>query len=206
MRLALLAVAALGLFWLTSDGALHGGAMAAREVQRAPAVLGCIALALLLGGPRDLGRLAGWTCIGAGAAVLLRAGLGVLGDNGWIPGEAVSRPERLCEVAWWLAVAGLAWRGMPRRWAGPVLAAIVATTRIGAYAQAFVPLAWEDTVEAGLVLGSGVLAGFVAGLLIVLLAGWGLSIVCRMPGRWVASRRVLALVSTAAAIGHMVKG
>ncbi|NMJ40440.1 hypothetical protein GWK16_04250 [Roseomonas sp. JC162] len=206
MRLALLAVAVLGLFWLVPDGALYGGALAAQEAQRMPAVLGGIALALLLGGPGDLPRLAGWACAGAAAAVLLRAGLGVPGDNGWIPGEAMSRPERLLEVAWWLVVAGLAWRGLPRRRAGPVLAAAVATTRIGAYAQAFVPLAWEDTVDAALVLGTGVLAGFVAGLVMVMLAGWVLSIVCRMPERWIAPRRVLALVSTAAAIGHMVKG
>lgn len=206
MPLALLAVAALGLFWLVPDAALYGGALAAQEVQRGPAVLGGIALGLLLGGPRDLARLAGWACIGAAAAVSVRAVLGVLGDSGWIPGEVTSRPDRLLELAWWLGVAGLAWQGMPRRWAGPALAAIVATTRIGGYAQAFVPLAWEDTVEAGLVLGTGVLAGFVAGLLIVVLAGWMLSVVCRVPERWVAPKRVLAAVSTAAAIGHMVKG
>jgi hypothetical protein len=207
MRLALafLAVVALGLVWLAPDAALYGGAMAAREVQRGPAVLGGIALAVLLGGPRDVARIAGWACAGAAAAVLIRAAGGVLGETGWIPGEAVSRPERLLEVAWWLAIAALAWFGAARRWTGPVLAAVAATTRIGGYAQAFVPIAWEDTAEAALVLGTGILTAFAAGLVILTAAGWALSVVCRGPERWIAPRRVLAAVSTAAAIGHMVK-
>ena len=48
MRLAPLAVAVLGLFWLVPDGALYGGALAAQEAQRMPAVLNGFGLWLSL--------------------------------------------------------------------------------------------------------------------------------------------------------------
>ena len=157
-------------------------------------------------GPRGLPRAAGWVLFGGAGAVGLRGALGTLGASGWIPGEAVSQSMHAIEAAWLCGLAALAWRARPRGLAGPALALAVATTRLGGYAQAFVPLCWEETTSEAARLGLGILAGFVAGLLALLLAGWALAILARVPARWMEPGHVLAVLAAAGAIGHMVTG
>ena len=48
---------------------------------------------------------------------------------------------------------------------------VVATTRIGAFGQALVPVLWEDTLREAMLLSISVCAGFLAGVLVVVLAG-----------------------------------
>jgi hypothetical protein len=116
-----------------------------------------------------------------------------------MPGETTSRPAAMVEAAWLVAMAVLAWRGMPARFSGPLICAVVATSRIGAYGEAFVPLLWEDTAAQAAALGVGVGAGFAAGVLVVAMGGWMASVAARIPERWVAPGRVLAGLALAAA-------
>ena len=199
--LSIAALALLLLFgiWGTMFGAMSG----AGEVRRIPAAAGAIALIVLLRGPRALPEAAGWAVLGAMGAVALRAGLGVLGESGWLPGEGSSTAEILFEAGWFAVLAAIAWRGRPVAGLGPLLALVVATTRIGGYGQVLVPVLWEDTLRDALLLGTSILAGFAAGLIVVLLAGWMGAILVRIPACWVAPGRVLAALAAAAAIGHM---
>jgi hypothetical protein len=136
--------------------------------------------------------------------VALRAGLGVLGESGWLPGEDASSAEILSEAGWFAVLAAIAWRGRPVAGLGPLLALVVATTRIGGYGGVLVPVLWEDTLRDAVLLGTSILAGFAAGLIVVLLAGWVGAILVRIPARWLAPGRVLAALAVAAAIGHML--
>ncbi len=201
--LALAALAALLLFGVY--GTMFGAMLGAGEVRNVPAMLGLVALIVLRDGPRALPRAAGWAVLGAAGAVVLRAGTGLLGESGWIPGEDTSRTERVLEAAWCLAVAALALRGGAGRWTGPLLAACVATTRIGGFGQALVPILFEPTLRDALLLSVNLVAGFAAGVIVVMLAGWGVAILARIPARWAQPGRVLAALAAAAAIGHMLQ-
>ncbi len=203
MPLALAALAALLLFGVF--GAMFGAMLGAGEVRGLPALLGLLALLVLNRGPRALPAAAGWAVLGAVAAVAMRAGTGVLGSDGWLPSEDHRPAERLLEAGWCLVVAGLAWRGGVVRWVGPLVAACVATTRIGGFGQALVPILFEETLHDALLVSVNILAGFAAGVMVLLLAGWGLAILVRIPARWVPAGRVLAGLAAAAAIGHMLR-
>jgi hypothetical protein len=197
---AVAALLAIGIY-----GTLFGVAVAGREVQGAPAALAGIALVVLAGGPGRLPAAAGWVMLGAAGAVALRAALGTLGADGWMPGEDMSGPDILAEVAWLLAFGSLGWRGARPALLGPALAACVATTRIGGYGGVLVPVLWEATFRDAMLVGASVLAGVVAGVLVLLLAGWAVAILARLPAPRVAPGRVLAALAAAAAIGHMLR-
>jgi hypothetical protein len=190
---AVLGLVALGalLVW-GGEGTLYGALLAAGEVRRAPAAVAAIALLVLLRGARGLPAAAGWAVLGTAAAVAGRVVLGIAGAHGWMPGEATSSGEAMIEAAWLVTVAVLAWGGVPARLAGPLIAAVVATTRIGAYGQAFVPVLWEDTAAEAAALGAAVGAGFAVGVMVVAMGGWMAAVVARIPARWVAPGRVLA--------------
>lgn len=200
---ALAALAALLLFGVF--GTMFGAMLGAGEVRNVPAMLGIVAIMVLRDGPRALPAATGWAVLGAAGAVALRLGTGLLGENGWIPGEDTSRAERVLEAAWCLAVAVLAWRGGAGRWIGPLLATCVATTRIGGFGQALVPILFEPTLREALLLSVNLVAGFAAGMIVVMLAGWGVAILARLPARWAQPGRVLAALAAAAGIGHMLQ-
>lgn len=204
LRIGALAALA-GLLLAGFYGALFGGFLAAGEVQRAPAVLAGIALMVLQRGPQALPAAGGWAVLGAAGAAALRGALGVAGEGGWIPGEVTSTSEALAEAAWLGLLAVLAWRGMPAGLTGPLIALAVATTRIGGYGIAGAPLLWEDTLREAILLGVNILAGFAAGVLVVLLAGWGLAILARVAGRVVAPARLIAVLAALAAAGHLLQ-
>ena len=207
MRAALWSVglaALLGLLVLGIYGTLFGGLLAAREVQRLPAALVAVALMVLSRGAAALPGAAGWALLGAAGAVVLRQATGSLGENGWIPGEDITTPEILAEAGWLTLLAVLAWLGAAPRAMGPLLAAVVATTRLGGYGQALVPVLWEDTLRDALLVAANILAGFAAGVIVVLLGGWCAAILARPCARWVAPGRVIAALAAAAAIGHML--
>ncbi|MBP0466575.1 hypothetical protein J5Y09_21785 [Roseomonas sp. PWR1] len=205
MRAAAAALALAGLLAAGVQGGLFGALLAAQEVGRAPAVLGLVALLLLRDGQRGLAAAAGWTLAGAAGAVALRAAFGLLGDSGWIPGEETPRPDRALEAAWCFVVALLAWRGMAANRMGPLIAACVATTRIGGYGQALVPAFFEPTLGEALPVALNILAGYAAGVLVLLVAGWGVFVLARIPARVAAPGRVLATLAAAAGIGHMLR-
>lgn len=197
--------ALVALLLVGFHGTLFGGMLAAGEVQRAPAVLVVIALMVLQRGPGALPAAGGWAVLGAAGAVALRGAFGVAGEAGWIPGEVTSAPETLSEAAWLMLLALLAWRATPAGLLGPLMALMVATTRIGAYGLALVPLLWEETLREAMLLSTSVVAGFAAGVLVVLLAGWCLAIVAGISARWVAPARLIAALAALAAIGHMLQ-
>ena len=208
MRRALPAIGIAALLVLLSQGihgALFGGAVAGREIQRAPAVVVAISLVVLLRGPAALPAAAGWALLGAAVAVAWRMTFGTPGEDGWLPSEDVSWPSILAEAGWLSAIAVMAWRGLPPAWAGPLVAGVVATTRIGAYGLALAPLVFEDTLRDALLVGINILAGFAAGLVLLLLAGWALAILSRFPATRIAPGRVLAALAATAAIGHMLR-
>ena len=80
----------------------------------------------------------------------------------------------------------------------------MATTRLGGYGQALVPVLWEDTLRDALLVAANILAGFAAGVIVVLLGGWCMAILARLGAAWVAPGRVIAALAAAAAIGHML--
>ncbi|MBR0670364.1 hypothetical protein [Neoroseomonas soli] len=206
MRPALgaLAVAAIATLLLAGAwGTMFGAMAAAAEVRTAPPVLAAVALMLLARGPSGLPAAGGWAVLGAAVAVAWRVALGTAGENGWIPGEEPSDWEVAAEGAWLIVLAVLSWRGLLVRWAGPLVAAVVATTRIGAYGQALVPVLWEDTLREAVLVSTSICAGFVAGVMVVVLAGWAISILARIPERWVAPGRVLAGLAILAALARV---
>ena len=186
-------------FW----GTLFGAMLGVREVQMAPPVLGAIALLLLQRGPAGLPPACGWAVVGAAAAAVWRTAAGINGETGWIPGEETPAWEVVTEAAWLLVLAVLAWRGVPARVCGPLIAAIVATTRVGGYGQALILVLWEDTLRDAVLVSISIGAGFVAGVLVVVLAGWALSVLARVPERWAAPGRVLAGLAVLAALARM---
>jgi len=195
----LAAVMALG-FW----GTLFGGFVAAGMLQQAPAALAAVALLVLLRGPRALPAAAAWAMLGAAGAVLLRNVADFPAESGWIPDAVVTRSEHLCDAAWLAAIAVLSWRGIAPRLTGPLLAAVVATTRVGGYGQALVPILLEDTVRDAVLLSINLVAGFAAGVIVVMLGGWGVAMLARMPARHIAPGRALSALAVAAALGHML--
>jgi hypothetical protein len=68
-----------------------------------------------------------------------------------------------------------------------------------------VPVLWEDTLREAALLATSILAGFAAGVITMLLAGWALAILVRIPTALVAPGRLLAALAAAAAIGHMLQ-
>ncbi len=186
-----------GAMALGFSEAVFGGSLAAAELRRAPAVAALLGLLVLSRGPRALPAAAAWMLAGLAAGALLQDGYG-------LPGAAGSRIEALAEAFWLLVVAVLAWRG-PGPWPlGPLLAAMVAGTRLGGYGRALAPILWEDTLQDAAMMGGGILAALAAGIIAFLVAGWCLAILARMPERWLAPGRVLAVLAVAAALGHMV--
>ncbi|CAH0199197.1 hypothetical protein [Roseomonas sp. CECT 9278] len=200
-----MALAALaGLMVAGGAGTLHGGQVGLREARLVPAMLGFVALLLLRDRLRGFGPAAGWVVLGAAAA----AALGVVSDGfgryGWLPGVGPTTAERDNEVVWCFTVALVAWHRAAWRWAGPLLAGCVATTRIGGYGQVLVPLVDEPGLYDAVVLALSLASGFAAGLLVVLAVGWVIFVLCRVPGRRVAPGRMLAVLAVAAGIGHML--
>ncbi len=204
--LAACAIAALAAVMLLGVwGTVFGGFMAAAALGQAPAALAAIALFVLLRGPRALPAASAWAVLGAAGAVLLRNLLDFPAEGGWIPGEDATRTEHFCDAAWLAAIGVLAWRGLAPRLAGPLLTAVVATTRMGGYGQALVPILWEDTLREATLLGISLVAGFAAGVIVVMLGGWGLAVLVGMPARWIAPGRALSALAAAAALGHMLQ-
>jgi len=200
-----MALAALaGLMVADADGTLYGALVGAREARQVPAMLGFVALLLLRDRPRGFAPAAGWALLGAAGAVALRAAADGLGQYGWLPGEDATRAERATEVVWWFAAALLAWHRAAWRWAGPLLAGCVATTRIGGFGQAVAPLLFAPTLHEAVVVALSLAAGFAAGFAVILAAGWGVFVLARMPGRRVAPGHALAALAAAAGIGHML--
>lgn len=201
MRFALAGIAMLMV--LGASGAMFGAMLATGEARKAPAALVAIALIVLARGVRGLPAAAAWGVLGVAFAVAWRAGIGILGEDGWIPGDVVKPSDAVADAAWLALLAVLAWKGCAGRLAGPLLAAVVATTRLGAYGGAFVPVMWEDTLGEAMQVGIQVAAGFVAGVLVMLLAGWSVSLLVRIPERRVAPGRLLAVLSVVAAFLRM---
>ncbi|MBS7791723.1 hypothetical protein KTR66_17105 [Roseococcus sp. SDR] len=134
-----LLAATLGILLLLGGlyGTLAGALLGLGEVTALPAVVLGVALACRRPAGTSLLTIAAWIAIGLLAALALRTALGALGATAWLPatGEALSTPDLLLDAAWLCALAGLALRGGGLRLSGPVLAAIVATTRIGAFVE-----------------------------------------------------------------------
>lgn len=200
-----MALAALaGLLVAGGAGTLHGAQVGMREVRLVPAMLGFVALLLLRDRLRGFGPAAGWVVLGAVAA----AALGVVSDGfgryGWLPGEGPTTAERGTEIVWCFTVALVAWHRTAWRWAGPLLAGCVATTRIGGYGQVLVPLFQEPGLRDAVVLALSLASGFAAGFVVLMAAGWGVFVLSRVPGRRVPPGRALAALAAAAGIGHML--
>lgn len=193
-----------GLLILGGGGTVMGSQLAIIEKRKAPPVLAAVALMILTRGPRALPAAAGWALAGLAAAVAWRAAAGLGGANGWIPGETMPRWEAVAEAAWLAVLAAAAWCGVPARITGPLLAVVIATTRIGAFGEALRPVLWEDSAKEALAIGIPVGAGLVMGVLVVLLLGWGVSVLARIPEKLVRPGRTLAVLAGAAALARGV--
>lgn len=71
--------------------------------------------------------------------------------------------------------------------------------RIGAFGDALLPVLWEDTVAEAMMIGIPIVAGLTLGVLLVLLLGWGTSVLARIGERYGAPGRGLAALALVAA-------
>lgn len=204
---ATLALAAMLVLLAGFYGTLAGALVGLTEVARLPAVVLAVALACL---PRDQAPLAGiavWGVIGLLAALGLRAALGA---PAWLPrtGEEPGRPDLLLDAGWLCILSVLALRGGPGRAAGPLLAAIIASTRIGGFVEWPVALLREAVAPAMgfttvALFAMQVQAGVLAAGLVVLAAGWLLARGARAAPGGVAPAMLLAGLGLAAAIARI---
>lgn len=201
--------AGLGLLVLLLGfyGTLAGALVGLAEMARVPAILVGVALACL---PRDGApspAIAGWIALGLVAAWALRGALPALGVTGWLPstGEDPSGLDLLLDAAWLCILALMAFRGgVP----GAVLAAIVATTRIGAFVDLPVAMlgeAWSGSAGGVTVAALAVqaVAGVLAAGLVTIGAGWLLARGARAVARVVAPAILLGALGLVAAAARL---
>jgi hypothetical protein len=193
----------LGGFYGTLAGALVGLA----EMVRLPAILLGVALACLPPDRAPLPAIVGWMAIGLVAAWALRGALAALGAAEWLPstGEDPAGADLLIETGWLCILALVAFCGGV---SGPMLAAIVATTRIGAFVDlpaAMLGEAWSGS--AGVItfsaLGLQAVAGVFAAGLVTIGAGWLLARGARAAASLVAPAALLAALGLVAAASRL---
>lgn len=202
----LAALVLVGGFYGTLAGVLVG----LGEAVSLPAIVLGVALACLGRGAAPLPAIAAWAAIGLVVALALRGLLTALGAAAWLPatGEDLAGPDLLLDAAWLLALSVLALRGAPGRVSGPMLAAIIVTTRIGAFVDLPAAMLREAATLApdplGFALfGVQVVAGALAAGVIVIGAGWLLARGARAAGRLVSPAALLGLLGLVAASGRL---
>lgn len=187
---AILAVAVSGMFL-------------GKEVLEAPAIALMLGL-FMASGPTVGSRL--WPALrwGGGAAAVgvvalivfaLIAGKRVdaFKDDGVALTDALS-------LAWLVAIAIAAWglRGR-ERWLGPLLAAVMLTSRLNVY-PAFAIMAVFSEAESAIILAPMVAAGIAAGVLGVLLLGAIVAWIAKAFSRWVAPAWVIGTMAVVALV------
>jgi len=190
---AILAVAGSGMFL-------------GKEVLEAPAIPLMLGL-FMAGGPTVGTRL--WPALrwGGGAAavgvialivVALIAGKRVdaFKDDGVALTDALS-------LAWLVAIAIAAWglRGR-ERWLGPLLAAVMLTSRLNVY-PAFAIMAVFSEAESAIFLAPMVVAGIAAGVLGVLLLGAIVAWIANAFSRWVAPSSAIGTMAVVALVARI---
>lgn len=207
---ALLAPLAVLVLVFGLYGTLAGALVGLAEMVRLPAILLGVALACLPRGAAPLPAIAGWIAIGLVAALVLRAALAALGAAAWLPttGEDLAGADLLLDAGWLGALALLAFRGGRGGVSGPMLAAIVATTRIGAFVDlpgALLGEAWSGST--GIVTFAALclqaVAGVLAAGLVTIGAGWLLARCARAGARLAAPAVLLAVVALLAAAARL---
>lgn len=205
-------VALLGVLALAGGvyGTMAGALLGLGELAALPAVVLGVALAGLRGAGTTLPAIAVWLALGLLAALALRGALGAFGAAAWLPatGEALSTPDLLFDAAWLCALAGLALRGGWPRVSGPMLAVIVATTRIGAFVELPVALlreAWVSSVgmTTFLLFALQVIAGVLAAGVVLVGGGWLLARVARAAARLAPPAVLLGLLALLAALARL---
>lgn len=203
--------AMLGILVLAGGfyGTLAGALVGVGELVALPAVVLGVAMACLSRAANPLPAIAAWVAIGLLAGLALRGALGALDAAAWLPaaGEAFSTPDLLADAVWLCVLAALALRGGAPRLSGPMLAAIVATTRIGAFADLPVALlreAWAPSIgmTTFLVFALQVVAGVLAAGVILVGGGWLLARLVRALGRLAPPAILLGGVGFLAALGR----
>ena len=190
-------------------GTMAGAVVGLAEAARLPAVVLAVALICLRQGAGGLRGVALWSVIGVGAALALRGILAGTGGAAWLPSnlEEPGTADLLLDAAWLCALAVLALRGRDALVSGPMLAAIIATTRIGTFVDLPASLV-RETAASGMpvttlaAFGAQVLAGVLAAGLVIAGSGWALALFSRAASRIVAPAMLLGAVGLVAALAR----
>lgn len=190
---AILAVAVSGMFL-------------GKEVLEAPAIPLMLGL-FMASGPTVGSRL--WPALrwGGGAAAVGVVALTVLA---LIAGNRVDafkddgvKLTDTLSLAWLVVIAVAAWglRGRDR-WLGPLLAAVMLTSRLNVY-PALAIMAVFSEAESAIILAPMVVAGIAAGVLGVLLLGAIVAWIARAFGRWLAPAWVIGTMAVVALVARV---
>lgn len=187
---ALLAVAVSGMFL-------------GKEVLEAPAIPLMLGL-FMASGPTVDARL--WSALrwGGGAAAVGVVGLivfALIAGNrvDAFKADGVKLTDAL-SLVWLVVIAVAAWglRGR-ERWLGPLLAAVMLTSRLNVY-PAFALMALFSEAESAIILAPMVAAGIAAGVLGVLLLGAIVAWIVKAFSRWAAPAPVIGVLAVAALV------
>lgn len=199
--LGVLGVALLLLLPFGTLGLAVGGAIGWylwKELAALPAILLAIALYLSSGGEGIRARLPlafRWGALAILAATILLLPF-VASDRPARAMEPLELPAQIAGLAWLAGIALLGWRFQPSaRLLGPLLALVVATSRLVVYPAMALPFAgYAFVVEpAGAIfLAPLVLGGVAVGMLAVLLLGAALAWLAGACRCWVAPTKVIA--------------
>jgi hypothetical protein len=190
-------------------GTMAGLLLGVPEVFRVPAIVVGVALFCLRHGTAGLHGAALWGALGLVAALALRSVCAAVGDVAWLPStdEEPGTLELALDGAWLCALAVLAGRRRHAAVSGPMLAAMIATTRIGAFVD--IPAAFmQELVTEPMhlptfaILGIQVMAGVLAAGLAILGSGWMLALLSRVASRMVPPAITLCAVSVLATLAR----
>ncbi|HKU93725.1 MAG TPA: hypothetical protein VJR58_00530 [Vineibacter sp.] len=178
-----------------------GGMFLGKEVVEAPAIPLMLGL-FMASGPAVGARL--WPALrwGGGAAAVGVIGLIIfaliVGNRvDAFKADGVKLTDAL-SLAWLVVIAIAAWglRGR-ERWLGPLLAAVMLTSRLNVYPALAIVAVFSEAQRA-IILAPMVAAGSAAGVLGVLLLGAIVAWIARALGRWVAPATVIGVMAVIA--------
>lgn len=189
-------------------GTMAGALVGLTEAARVPAIVVGVAFFCLRHGAAGLREVAPWCVAGLAAAFGLRSAVSAMGGGIWLPStqEDPGPPDILLDTAWLCALSALAIRRHPVV-SGPMIAAIIATTRIGAFVD--IPAAMLREAATSDVHGwtlaafaVQVIAGVLAAGLVIIGSSWMLFLLSRLAQGLAAPTIVLGLVGLIAALAR----
>ena len=199
LGVALLVLAPFGILLVLAFA--MAGMTIGHELTRIPGLMVALMLFLLGGEGAMRARLwpaLRWAAWGTLAGTVPLVALVLLG-GAWFEalGPALLRAALWVDTAWLLPLALLAWRGGPRqaRLLGPVLAAVVATSRLLFFPLVMLVGVFSNPDGLGLLIALPLAAGLALGMLMLLLLGALLALPLQALRRWLRPTAALAALA-----------